>query len=57
MFWLRKESESIGTVMKSAIDIIGGPDTLLNKISSTAASYIDEVSLFTLTYTFAARCS
>jgi hypothetical protein len=32
-------------VMKSAIDIIGGPAPLSNKISSTAASYVDEVCL------------
>jgi hypothetical protein len=47
----------MGTVMKSAIDIIGGPATLLNKISSTAASYIDEVGLVVLNYTLAARYS
>ena len=57
MFWLKKESESKGTVMKSTIDIIGGPATLLNKISSTATSIVDEVGLFVLTYTFAGRCS
>ncbi len=43
--------------MKSAIDIIGGPATLLNKISSTAASYVDEVSLVVSTYIFVVRCS
>ena len=53
MFWLKKESESIGMVMNSAIDIIGGPATLLNNISSTAASYVDEVGLLVLTYKFA----
>ncbi len=47
----------MGTVMKSAIDIIGGPTTLLNKISSTAASYVEEVGLVVLIYTFAGRCS
>ncbi len=43
--------------MKSATDIISGPATLLNKISSTAASYIDEVGLSWSTYTFAGRSS
>ena len=57
MFWLKKDSESIGTEMKSTTDIIGGSDTLLNKISRTPTSYIDEVGLFVLTYTFAGRCS
>ncbi len=44
---------SILTVIKSTIDIIGGPATLLNNISSTAASYAEEVTLVVLTYTFA----
>ena len=41
--------------MKSAIDIIGGPATLLNKISSTATSWNDEVGLVVSTYTSAVR--
>ena len=50
MFWLKNESVFIGTVMKSATDIIGGPAGLVNNISSTATSNVDEVGLVTSTY-------
>ena len=49
MVWLKKERESIGTWIKSSIDMIGGPTGLMNKISSTATSNVDEVGLVTLT--------
>ncbi len=52
-----KESESILNVMKSATGIIGGPVVLLNSNQMTATSYFGEVSLGTLTYKFAGRCS
>ncbi len=43
--------------MKSSIDVIGGPAGLLNKISRTATSYVDEVGLINLTGSFVARSS
>jgi hypothetical protein len=47
---LKKESESILTVMKSSIDLISGPTGFVNNISSTATSNVDEFGLTTLTY-------
>jgi hypothetical protein len=35
--------------MKSSIDVMIGPAGLVNNISSTAMSYVDEVGLATLT--------
>ena len=35
--------------MKSSIDVMIGPAGLVNSISSTAMSYVDEVGLATLT--------
>jgi hypothetical protein len=46
---LKKESLSIGTLMKFATDIIGGPAGVLNNISCTAALYFDDVGLISLT--------
>ncbi len=36
-------------LMKSSIDVMIGPAGLVNNISSTAMSYVDEVGLATLT--------
>ncbi len=55
MFWLKKESEFIGMLRKSSIDIIGGPAGMTNKIEITAASYVGKVVVATFTFTSADR--
>jgi hypothetical protein len=55
MLWLKKESEFMGMLRKSSIDIIGGPAGMMNKIEITAASYVGEVVVATLTFTSAGR--
>ena len=57
MFWLKKESVSIRTWIKSAIYVIGGPAGLVNKTSSTATSNVYEVKVVLASDSFAVRSS